>query len=251
MNLEIFFDESGKHGNPPMIMGGISIPEKVYQIECIQNLNKKLQSERKSYHFTSYNGDRSMERRIIELFTEMSPYLYMCRANILLYTKKDCGNDQFNDMVYSKFPERIFYGLLRDNGQLMNINANIFMEEATEYRDFPERFKMQLNSQALYRGENFKINTCTSVPKFSEIGVEFTDLVLGIIRIILTFENIKDQSGKTSREKRKLVNKLINIPEVYSFFETLKYFEWNRTQSLKEVKFKNYLDAYRVETIVI
>ena len=76
----------------------------------------------------------------------------------------------------------------------MNIEANIFMEEATEYRDFPEKFKEQLNIQSLYRGEKFKIDNCNMVPKYTEIGVEFVDIVLGIIRTILNFEQVKTVS---------------------------------------------------------
>lgn len=247
MNLKIFFDESGKITNPPMIMGAIAIPKKVYFLEDIQLINKDLQDNKRKYHFTDYAGDYGMKNRIINLFKVIAPYLHICRSNILQYKKDNQSDQQFNDMVYSKFPERIFYGLLRCKGQLMNINADIFMEDATQYRDFPKLFKSQLNSQALYRGENFRIGNCSQVPKYSEIGVELIDIILGIIRVILEFETITTKSNRTAREKVALVNELLDIPEVYNFFETIKYFEWNSTQSLKEISFKNYLDAYITE----
>jgi len=249
MNLKIFFDESGKNINPPMIMGAIAIPEKVYFLEDIQAINKDLQDNKRKYHFTDYGGDYGMKKRIIALFKAIAPYLHICRANTLQYKKDSQQTQQFDDMIYSKFPERVFYGLLRCKGQLMNINADIFMEDATEYKDFPKRFKAQLNVQALYRGEGFRINNCSQVPKYSEIGVELIDIVLGIMRVILEFETITKKTNRAPREKVILVNELLTIPEVYSFFESIKYFEWNSTQSLKEINFKNYLDAYITETV--
>lgn len=148
-------------------------------------------------------------------------------------------------MVYSKFPERVFYGLLRGKGKLMNIKAEIFMEDATQYKDFPKQFKEQLNIQSDYRCENFKITECVAVPKNTEIGVEITDLLLGIIRIIIS----KPSTSKTYKEKANLVNEVLSIPEYYTFFTTIKYYEWDYTQSLKEVKFKDYVDAYIAQNI--
>ena len=71
MNLKIFFDESGKNMNPPMIMGAISIPEKVYFLDNIQEINKDLQDKKRKYHFTDYCGDYGMKNRIIYHFTNI------------------------------------------------------------------------------------------------------------------------------------------------------------------------------------
>lgn len=250
MQLKIFFDESGKKNNLPMLMGAISVPNKIYNIQELQNINKDLQENKRNYHFTTYSGDYKMKERIINLFKVISPYLNLCRANILQYNKdNDIGQD-FNRMIYSKFPERVFYGLLRGNGQLMDINADIFMENATEYKDLSKQFKEQLNIQSLYRGEDFKINNCYMVPKYTEIGVELIDIILGIIRVILQFNTISQKTTKASKEKILLTNELLRMPEVYNFFKSIKYFEWNSKQSLKEINFKNYLDAYIAETVI-
>ena len=222
MNLKIFFDESGKNINPPMIMGAISMPEKIYLLDDIQVINKDLKENKRKYHFTDYSGDYGMKNRIINLFKSIAPYLHLCRANTLQYKNCEKPGEQFNNMIYSKFPERVFYGLLRCKGQLMNINADIFMENANEYKDFPKRFKSRLNSQSLYRGECFKINKCEQVSKYSEIGVELIDIILGIMRVILEFETITKKKEKTPKQKVALVNELLTIPEVYKFFESIK-----------------------------
>ena len=248
MKLEIFFDESGKTETPPMLMGAISIPQNIYLLDDIQAINKDLIDNERVYHFTKYNGDYGMKNRIIHLFNVISPNLKIMRMNIIKYSnmeyKKQNNNGKlFETMVYSKFPERVFYGLLRGQGNLMNIEANIFMENATEYKDFPSKFKEQLNIQSLYRGEKFKINYCIPIPKYSEIGVELIDILLGISRTILKFENIKDGS-KGDRAKVNLVSELLQIQEVYNFLSNIRYFEWDSVNSLKEIKFKDYIDAF-------
>ena len=242
MNLNIFFDESGKLSSPPMLMGAISIPEKIYAADVIQQLNKSLEDNKDVYHFTKYNGDKGMRERIINLFKSISPFLYAFRGNILKYQRDSLPHAEFKDMVYSKFPERVFYGLLRGKGNLLNVNANIFMEDASEYKDFPELFERQLNIQAMYRGEHYRINNCCKVPKFTEIGVELTDIILGIIRVILRFE--QSDKSKAYNAKVSLINELLAINNVYTFFSEIKYFEWDSIQSIKEINFKDYLDSY-------
>ena len=57
-----------------------------------------------------------MKKRIIELFKAIAPYLHICRSNTLQYKKDSQQSQQFDDMIYSKFPERFFYRLLRCKG---------------------------------------------------------------------------------------------------------------------------------------
>lgn len=240
MELKIFFDESGKKNNPPMLMGAVSVPLEVYNLEHIQEINNNLKKKLVEFHFTGYNGNRNELNNMLEVFKAFAPILHTMRLNILHYKKCEVEQGLFTHMVYSKFPERVFYGLLRCKGNQMKINAEIFMEEATEYKGFPELFKDQLNTQATYRGEQYKIKECHLVPKKTEIGVEFTDLILGVIRTIIDDKG----TSKTAMAKKEFVNKVISIPEVYTFLSNIKYFEWDNSQFLKEIEFKDYLDAY-------
>ncbi|MDY2631654.1 MAG: DUF3800 domain-containing protein [Clostridium sp.] len=245
MKLNIFFDESGKKGTPPMLMGAISIVDKIYTNDIFSEINNNLRENKIKYHFTKYDGNRGEKKNIIDLFTKLSPYLHTFRCNVIQYKKGDLPIELFSDMVYSKFPERVFYGLLRCKGNMMNIEASIYMEYATEYIKFPEIFKSQLNRQSLYRGEKFNINSCLLVPKNEQIGVELCDIILGIIRVILDFEKINPSMSKTYCSKVKLVNEILIISHVYEFFSNIKYFEWDNIQSLKEIKFRDYLDTYK------
>lgn len=50
--------------------------------------------------------------------------------------------------------------------------------------------------------------------------------------------------AKNYQKKVDLVNEILKIPNVYDFFCSIKYFEWNSVSSLKEIKFKDYVDSY-------
>lgn len=244
MNVKIFFDESGKLSNPPMLMGGILINDNIYQKEEIQNINKDLQMKKIKYHFTQYNGNMEEKQNILRLFQAISPYLKTFRVNILQYKKDDISVELFRKMVYSKFPERVFYGLLRGKRNYMKINANIYMEHATNYDGLQKKFQEQLNVQALYRGEQYNVKSCKLVKKNIEIGVELIDLILGIIRIILNSQSSIKNKSNTYTNKVKLINEILIIPNVYDFLCNIKYFEWNKVQSTTQIEFKDYLDSY-------
>ncbi|MBV4416528.1 hypothetical protein [Clostridium tyrobutyricum] len=118
-------------------------------------------------------------------------------------------------MIYTKLPERIFYGLLRFHGCSSNISANLFIEDATEYHKvkLSDKIKEQLNIQAMYRSENFSILDCDYKSKNVEIGVGLTDLIL-------------------------------EIKDFYTFLSNIKYFEWTGAYDLKEINFSQYIESF-------
>lgn len=245
LNLKIFFDESGKKSNGPLLMGALSIPQDIYNLENVQNINNKLKNKEINFHFTKYNGHISTKNNIVDLITTMTSYLKTIRFNVIKYKvvpNYELANN-FDTMVYSKFPERLFYGLLRCKGSFTNISGDIFIEDATEYHNFPDKFKEQLNNQATYRGENFSIENCVLLAKNSEIGIELTDLLLGVIKTILQNQILEDS---TSAQKAKilLVCNLLSLNDFYNFLCNIKYFEWDYTCSLREINFKEYLDYF-------
>ena len=73
---------------------------------------------------------------------------------------------------------------------MSDIKTNLYIEDANEYAKLPNQFKSQLNIQATYREEDFSIEGCSLLPKNLEIGIELTDLVLGIIKTVLQNEII-------------------------------------------------------------
>lgn len=247
--VNIYFDESGKlNENGPSLMGGILIPQNIYNLQEIKNLNIKLKNKEIKLHFTSYNGNYKTKKDYLDVIKVFSKYLKFCNANVLSY-KSPQGDyldyTTVKNMIYTKFPERVFYGLLRNLGDRLYIDAEIFMEEESNYSKMIKTLPMTLNTQSLYRAEKFKIINSKLVSKNTEIGVEFTDIFLGMIRhIILSINDDNTVTSKTKKEKNLLILECLQIPDFYNFMISLNYFEWGNSSCLKEVKFESYINFF-------
>ncbi|MGL5715182.1 MAG: DUF3800 domain-containing protein [Paraclostridium sp.] len=253
--VNIYFDESGKRGdNGPMLMGAILVPKYIYDLEDFTSINERLRNEEIKYHFTDYNGNRGHMANYIEKIRVFSKYLKYCNLNIISYRMPNSNHiDQqtVKNMLYTKFPERVFYGLLRNNGEGLYIDADIYMEEASEYNEMIKTLPMTLNTQSIYRGEKFKITNSKLVPKNVEIGVEFTDTILGMIRQIIMSINEEGPGSNAKRAKNSLIMECLNIDGFYDFLSNIGYYEWCNTSTLREVKFENYLKFFVSKQLAI
>ena len=282
LDVNLFFDESGK-GDAYCLMGALLIPEEIYNLPDFRKLNEFIQEgarkkaeyddlrktlkeleksevdeeEKKvilekiellkpgkfELHFTDY--DSSNFERFLETIKVFAKYSNHCEMNIINYfSPENIRKDKFKEMSYRKFPERVFYGLLRNKGKFININAKIFIEFATEYElvELKENIGKSLNDQAMYRGEKFKIKSCEYKNKGEEIGVELTDIILGVLRNIMLY--LSGSRSNTIKKKINLINEFLKIDEFYTFLSNIKLYEWNNSSNLKEVKFNDYLRTY-------
>ena len=203
LKVNLFFDESGKNDDAVKTMGSLMIPEKVYNCKEIVALNERLRKEEFELHWTKYNGGNS-EAKI--------------------------------------YKEIVMYGLLRYQGKGIDINADIYVENATMYDSIGlhESLSKEMNRQALYRGTNFEINKFEYKYKNEEIGVEFTDVILGVVR------NIIENKSSSTRARRKncLIVEFLKNDEFNKFIRNIKYFEWNYSSSLTRVDFSDYVNIF-------
>ncbi|MGN1032639.1 MAG: DUF3800 domain-containing protein [Intestinibacter sp.] len=243
VELNLFFDESGKNNDPIKTMGGFMIPKKIYESENIVELNKQLKEQKFKLHWTRYNGGRQESefyKNVIEIF---SKYSSLCDFNVIRYDyPQNINKQQIDNMIYSKLPERVLYGLLRYNGKNIDINADIYVEDANIYRklELDKFLKNDMNKQSLYRGINFKVNSFEFRHKNQEIGIEFTDLILGIVRNIIDNNN----NSERSRRKNEFIMELLQIEDFYQFLNNIKFFEWNYTDRLKNLNFSDYINIF-------
>lgn len=109
------------------------------------------------------------------------------------------------------------------------------IEESSEYRsrNLDSMLKEALNIHSLYRGENFVITECGYRSKGEEIGIEFIDIFLGIVGIILTCPSYKEISGK-KQAKVELVLKLLKQNKLQPFLKNLRLFELQQFNQLIE-----------------
>lgn len=250
-NLSLFFDESGKRTTVEL-MGALCIPTGIYKNET--NIVMHQLNEQFHYHWSDYSGDYKMRLGIVKLFELASPMAQNSKLNILRYNQSIIENDSrrftqearkelIQNTIYSKFPERIMYGLLRQYDRATELTAELFIEHAFEYTsiNLAETIKLQLNSNALYRGRSYTISRCDYRIKKEELGVELTDLLIGIVRTII--EN-KDSTNRRASAQRKLVLYLYKRELLQPFFQNLSLFEWNKQPELDKKDFKNHLNMF-------
>lgn len=247
-NLLICFDESGKNSSDPIqLMGALSIPLNIYMhpnFNTFHALNQEF-----SFHWTKYGGDSKIAKGIEQLFEQALPLAEYMNFNMIRYASSVLNSQAqnvFKDIykpkktivdktIYTKLPERICYGLVRGYGVHNDVQAKILIEESSEYRsrNLDSMLKEALNIHSLYRGENFVITECGYRSKGEEIGIEFIDIFLGIVGIILTCPSYKEISGK-KQAKVELVLKLLKQNKLQPFLKNLHLFELQQFNQLIE-----------------
>ncbi|MCS6112581.1 DUF3800 domain-containing protein [Clostridium botulinum] len=243
--VKIFFDESGKNNDRPTTMGALLIPNLVYENEIIKSFNNRLQKREFELHWKDYGGDSEKRNLILDFITTIMKFSSTFSFNIINYRKPNLQEGDkhiFEDMIYTKLPERILYGLLRQHGSDISINADIFIEKATEYdkRKLKQNIPHQLNIQAIYRGENYRIKNCYYKEKNEEIGVELVDIILGIVRTIILNKN----TSKKYIARNELIVELLKDKNFNSFLSKIGYFEWSSDYELKKINFNYYIQLF-------
>ena len=260
-DLSIFFDESGKGNQPNQLMGGLAIPNNIYHSKDFKSVHKL--NDQHTFHWSSYDGDSKMRNGIINLFELASPMAVYANLIFIKYSqtklkemafkntaklesgqKKAIDDTNFlEETIYTKIPERIMYGLLRFYGNIAGVTSTIYVERANEYikLQLSEKLTSQLNMHSLYRGESFIVQDCIYRGKGEEIGVELTDLLLGIFRTVL--EN-PERKGRGRTEKIKLILELYKRGILQPFLVKLKLFEWDGSKELRDSNIDVYLNMF-------
>lgn len=267
--MNIFFDESGTKKNKPTMMAGLLIPHNIYYSSEFNELNRKLrESQFTKLHWTVYTGHAKLRDDIFEVLTTFAKYARYAKLNVInynenpldirktLYNQEHVSSEELSQiMIYTKIPERILYGLLRNYGNEVYIKSTLFIEHSNRYEKFGlnERLLEQLNIQSMYRGEQFSVVNSHFKSKKEEIGVEITDLLLGFLRQVikneavpmgLTDEELKKKNLKGKKAKNDLTLLLLKNKDFLSFISSIKYYEWESNNVLIERNFKDYLTLF-------
>lgn len=248
-DVNLFFDESGTDNAKEItLMGSLLFPKTYYESPRISELTDQLREGVISIHFSKYNVSKYREyKRVLEIILEKSDYL---RFNIIAFRKGDylpghrAYRSHVSTMIYDKIPDRVIYGSLRDFGTFSEVNANLYIEESTQYieANLHKKLKTQLNVHSLYRNEKFFVNQSRLYPKKKEIGIEVTDMLLGIVRIVLKNEPAIKNNGELKKSlwnKKKFIYSNRGLLE--SFFKRIYYFELDGSSELFKKNFHFYL----------
>src|SRR5690606_15561937 len=130
VKLNLFFDESGKRTNKPNLMGGLSIPTDLYCSSKFQVWCQRLRDREVKFHWVGFTGDYRVTTNIKSLMNLVASHRKMLKFNIINYDYSVLRDGMYSNaivsqIVYSKFPERLIYGLLRRYGKNIEIDADI------------------------------------------------------------------------------------------------------------------------------
>lgn len=268
--VKIFFDESGKDKDYPNLMGAVLIPTECYELDSLNHLYDLIKEGKKPIHWTDYTGDGAAKRRIITLVEQFMLYQHLLKINVISYKMnkfeemakpiKPFYEEITDHTIYTKLPERVVYGLVRKYGQDTYIDASVFIEHDNSYsgnrkvkpitshtsnkKDLKVTMFEQLNIHSLYRGERYRIREVSYLLKREEFGIEFIDIILGVIRTII--QN-KTRNSRSSRMKNELVMEMLeNIPNLKKLLNSnVTLYEWNGAQiELTTVPLANYLNVF-------
>lgn len=243
VDVNLFFDESGKNDDKVKLMGSLMIPKNIYESEDIKILNERLKKQEFKLHWTQYDGGKSESIVYKEIIDTFSKYFSLCEFNIIRYNyPQGICKKKLDNMIYSKLPERVMYGLLRYEGSGIEIKADLYIEEANMYKSINLHKKLlkDMNIQSLYRGTNFTVNKFEYKQKNEEIGVELTDVILGIVRNIIDNNN----TSKRSKKKNLLIVEFLKNKNFKKFIDNIKFFEWNYSSNLSKINFSDYTNIF-------
>ncbi|MEH7105096.1 hypothetical protein AB0R72_21770 (plasmid) [Bacillus velezensis] len=253
--INVFFDESGKGiKQRPNLLGSLSIPKKVYECDDIKYMNWFLRKGKLNIHWKNYNGghmDKANIKNLIEMFINYKDFIKLNVINYhygFLTSQPLFAQKDLEATIYSKLPERLIYGLIRGYGSEATVSADIYIEAANEYDriNLSETLVTDLNSQSLYRGEKFIANSCEMLPKNTEVGLELTDVLLGLIRTIIQNPAI-DKAGRSAREKVNLTVDLLENQELKHILGDIKYYEWRGHKQLTKINFMDYIYSFLLQ----
>ncbi|HDR7483094.1 TPA: DUF3800 domain-containing protein [Bacillus toyonensis] len=255
--INVFLDESGKKKDRPNLMAALSIPKAIYNKDDIKYMNYFLKKELFQIHWKKFNGNVYAEENIKNLITVFSMYEEYIRLNVINYNygflkaHNLFSEDDIDKTIYSKFPERLIYGLIRGYGSEMSLSADIFIDKATEYKgmNLEEVMITTLNTQSLYRGEKFYAKDCVMLPKNSEVGLELTDILLGLIRTIIKNPTIESTTSKIGKEKVRLTTELLQNKNIVRILKNMKYYEWRGNKELNKINFHDYIQAFLIKQL--
>ena len=252
MKYKIYFDESKKIDRKTKYSyyGAISIEEtELDKIESqIEQILDKL-NRPSELHFVDYRPSD-----IKKYFQVFNFFLSCSNIKINIYR---LNNEHFFQLgktlkfseielrkyFYVKIPERLFYGLVRDDKQIDGLD--IVMDDSTEYRTLGvfEKISDQMNAHSLYRGKSYHVNSVIGINSKNSRIIQLLDVILGIV-VYLLEENYKDLKSYQSISKRDFIYRLLLSNDNFSLLDKMiSIFTWDSSDM-------NYLNKLEVATIL-
>jgi hypothetical protein len=233
-----FFDESTRRNNLPdqpdlSLTGSLLIPLYYYKSDKFSDYNSKLRKGECSFHFTNYSRrhEEAYSRLLKTLLGDEGQYIHFLKLNILAFSDNGYLSNipaynrrNSQRLTHMKLPERVLYGALRDVSRFKPTRVNLYIEDSSEYTHLKLNtvLKNRLNEQAIYRNDSFFVRESYLIPKGKQIGVELTDLLIGIIGLIIQNDSLNN-CGEPGKDKQEFIFEHKDILE--KMIKEVNYYE--------------------------
>lgn len=255
MRYSIFFDESNKLDN-----------EKKYSyygaFGCNTEAKRKLDTgveeifmrfgKRSEFHFTEYKNDRNLNvafcflHFFINLDLPVNIFIVNNKRALQMATERNLATRELRKLFYVKIPERLFYGLTREQDFDHNI-VDIYLDHSPEYGSMQvySKIKEQMNAHSLYRQLNYQVNTVKSKKSEESYAIQIIDMIMGII--VYLIEKTYLGTSKKDIVKSDLIYRfLIEESNLEKFQKQVNIFKWAESEisSIEKVPMSEYLSEF-------
>ncbi|MGT2666481.1 DUF3800 domain-containing protein [Streptococcus rifensis] len=235
MKHYIFFDESKKidRESEYSYYGAISIEES--ELSKIEEEIEKLLinlGRKSELHFVDYQGaDLKKYFQVLDFFLSCSSIKFnIYRLNNTHYFKLGdalgYSDSELRKYFYVKIPERLFYGLVRDDSQIDGLE--IIMDDSTEFQTLGvfEKLIDQMNAHSLYRGKNYHVESIGGINSQNSRMIQMLDVILGIVVYLLEYEHLGDQSNTNLNKQDFIYRLLCEGDNLHRFHQIISIYTW-------------------------
>lgn len=144
---------------------------------------------------------------------------------------------------YVKIPERLFYGLVRDNDQIDGLT--VVMDDSTEYHSLGvfDSIRDQMNAHSLYRGKHYQVSSIERLDSKESRLLQVLDVILGIVVYLL--EEGYHVESHVSRNKRDLIYRLLCYDDnLERFHDMVSIITWAGT--LTNIEFSRITSQFLI-----
>lgn len=257
MKYKIYFDESKKidRESKYSYYGAISIEET--ELERIESHIEQILDELKStseLHFVAYKPSFIKKYfQVLNFFLSCSSIKFnIYRLNNEHYFQLGkslrFSDTDLRKYFYVKIPERLFYGLVRDDKQIDGLD--IIMDDSTEYQTLGvfEQISAQMNAHSLYRGKSYHVNSVIGIESKNSRIIQMLDVILGIV-VYLFEEDYLTSNSNLSISKRDFIYRLLlSDDNLRAFHQMISIFTWDSSDldNLNKLEIANITSQFLV-----
>lgn len=236
MKYKIYFDESKKidRKSKYSYYGAISIEET--ELDRIEKHIEQILAELNrpsELHFVAYKPSG------IKKYFQVLNFFLSCpsiKFNIYRLNNEHYfelgqtlrfSETELRKYFYVKIPERLFYGLVRNDRQIDGLD--IIMDDSTEYQtlDVFEQISAQMNAHSLYRGKSYHVNSVIGIDSKNSRIIQMLDVILGIVVYLLEEDYLDLTSNKSINKRDFIYRLLLNDDNLRAFHQMFSIFTWD------------------------